>query len=162
MRTGHAGATFVAALVFVACTRSAQAPEPPAPSARAARVNRAAVWRRPPAIGCDAELVALDPAHPWDFGSVEDGITGHGTYPFATFRLVTPARHSGRTVNVVYACDTDKRLSPPLGRGMGHTYRLELPEDFLEGRYATIEDCDFPGVAWVCPDQEPCPPPPSR
>jgi hypothetical protein len=172
MGTGHAQAASIVALVVVACAKPARPVEQatpslaettPHPSATllAVRKMSAAVWSRPTGIACDAVLVALEPQALWNFGSVEDGITGHGSYPLGTFRLVAPEPYFGRQIGVVFACKTDDRLSPPLAEGIGHVYRLELPEDFLEGGYGTLEDCEFPRVGWVCPDENPCPPPSS-
>jgi hypothetical protein len=172
MRNAHARATNVVALMTLACTKPAPPIGQAAPSsaevapqgsasARVARERRAAEWVRPSGTAYPAKLLALEPKHPWDFGSAQDGPSGHGFYPRGTFRFVAPGQFFERQFDVVFACGTEDRLSPPLAKGVGHVYRLELPDYFFEGNVATIDDCGFPRVGWVCPDGDHCRPPPS-
>ncbi len=75
-------------------------------------------------------------------------IHGEGTSPWARFELTTPAWYAGRKIGVWFKCGYHPPMITSLRSGVGQAFQLVLPQDFLAGKYGSIEDCDVgPAVA---------------
>jgi hypothetical protein len=101
-------------------------------------------------IEVEGRLLAYEDEHFWC--TYEEGapMQAHdlGESPWGRLEITSPAARAGRTFEVLFKCGFNSTLVSALRTGVGSSFILILPEDFLLGTYSSIEDCDVaPAVA---------------
>ena len=91
-------------------------------------------------VRCEGELVSVA-SQPWHQqvsgdqvgDSVDDGVS-----PLATFRLSAPPEVAGRKVGVLFKYG--KETAAPSATDAGKKFTLDLPQTFLDGTFATLDN----------------------
>jgi hypothetical protein len=92
-------------------------------------------------------LLHYEDDHPWFVGGPDAALQGRGKAPLGRFEVSSPAAYARRTFEVLLKCKQNGALVPALRSGVGRSFVLVLPRDFLRGTYSRIEDCSVDPAA---------------
>lgn len=88
-------------------------------------------------VRCRAILLEYDEEHPW-FDNQEHG-HDDGIAPLATFKIMKPATHRSREISILFKSPHFENMLPIIKHGVGETFLIDVPEDFLTGKANIIE-----------------------
>ena len=120
----------LSSLLICASARATDSSAPPNPKALV-EVNVRLLEYVERHFWCD-----YDPSHPTE-------PQGMGKAPWGRFEVTSPAAQAGRKFGVLFKCKLNKALIPSLRSGVGQSFVLVLPQDFLAGSYSKLEDCSL-------------------
>lgn len=98
-------------------------------------------------VEVEGELLEYQEKHRWCTYRPGARIHGMGATPWGRFKVTSPPRHAGRSFGVLLKCSDREDLLRTLRSGTGRLFVLVLPRDFLQGKYAEIEDCSIDSTA---------------
>ncbi|MEQ1906609.1 MAG: hypothetical protein ABL888_20660 [Pirellulaceae bacterium] len=108
-------------------------------SANAATNSSSAQSALPPdnQIPCQATLISVEEFPWWE----HDGQNySHGAAPLASFVLLEPEKYKERSVGILFKFRSDAEPIPPNQADVGKKFSFQVPDDFLNGEFKTIDN----------------------
>jgi hypothetical protein len=89
-------------------------------------------------ISCQATLISVREEFPW---WDHDGQNySHGSAPLASFILLEPEKYRERSIGILFKFSSDDEPTSPNQADIGKKFTFQIPEDFLSGKFETIEN----------------------
>ncbi len=89
-------------------------------------------------ILCQATLISVREEFPWWENNGEGW--DHGAAPLASFVLLEPEKYRERSIGILFKFSSDDEPIPPSQADVGDKFSFQVPDDFLDGEFKTIDN----------------------